>query len=517
MEDNINDQKPVRAESPQASNNNPMPETPEEFYEYYQKKMSDQTPIQPITYSTGPVKKNKSPRKISTAMITIFLLIGVGTAAFAFRNTVLNTFALLTKNPANYYLSIEKTNLNVATNLIRQVKTNDNTAHHTSVEFTLNRDSTNSFLKKYTQTGLVDVESELGITLKSLKLDQYTAYQNKQYYEKLGLNINKTNVISAQAYLDNNNITLQLPELSPAYLKISQSDNVAGSGMLFSSKPTNSKELADFIDRYGNIVFEHIKNVSIDKNSKLTRGDISVNCSKLTATIDSKAQENIEAAILKTAKSDNYIIDKLPIFHTTKAEYIKTVDKLLADFNGGKTGSDRKDIKMAIYVDRSGKIIGRDIEVSRNGNYSKTFSYSLLDKNNKTYISLNVYDDKGKSTLTISGNSVKKNGANEGTLTITSPSNKDMKYTMNFSSSDEVQKCKMAIALGDSSIATINTKVERLKEYKIPKISETDKIYDFMDASSYLKTIDTKEYINDLSKKLGLKKKLLNNLLSNIN
>lgn len=552
-ETDINTQKQFSAEPSQKSSNNPMPETPEEFYEYYQKKMSDQTPIQPIAYPTEPVRKNKSSGKIFAAVITILILIGAGTVAFAFRSTLLNTFALLTKNPVNYYSSIEKGNLNTTTNLIKHIKTNQNIAQHTSAEFTLNRNSVDNLLKKYSQTGLSDIENELGISLKSFGLDAYVVKQDKLLYEKLGLSLNKTNVISAEAYLDNDNVKFRLPQLSSAYIKISQSDKTADISKLFSSKLTDSNDIADFLNRYGTIVIDHVKHVRINKNTKLTQGDISVNCSKLTVTITSADQKNMEAAILKSAKSDDYIIDMLPSFDTTKEEYIKSIDKLLADLKDGNIKSDQKDIKMDVYVDRNGKIIGRDIEVNKNGEYGKAFSYSLLDKNNKSYISINLYDDKDKDALNITGNIVKKNDAYDGSLTInsassdiptavslnvdfkdcrieyknnmlstngtftiTTPSMKNMKYTMDFDSSDDVQKCKMAITNGGSSVVTIDTKTEQLKGYAIPAISETDKVYDSKDASSYLKTIDTKKYINDLSKKLGLKKKILNNLLANI-
>lgn len=553
-EANIHGYNQFSAEPSQNNNNDSMPDTPEQFYEYYQKKMNEQAPIELIDYSQEPVRKNKSSGKLFVAVITILILIGAGTAAFAFRSTLLNTFALLTKKPVTYYSLLEKGNLNITTNFIKQMKANQDIAQHTSAEITLDRNSIDTLLKEYNQTGLSDIENELGTSLKSFGTDAYVAKQDKLVYEKLGLSLNRTNVISAEVYFDNGNVKFRLPQLSPSYLNISQSVNAAGISMLFFPYLTNSNKIADFINRYGTIVIDHVKNVRIDKNTKLTQGDISVNCSKITVTFTSKDQKNIEAALLRSAKSDDFIIDMLPTFHTSKNEYIKSIDKLLADLKDGKTISDRKDIKMAVYVDRNGKIIGRDIEVFKNGTYGKAFSYCLLNQNNKSYISLDLYDNKDNDTLRISGNTIKKNDTYDGILTInntfsgsptgisfnvafhdcrfqlkkqmlytngkftiTSPSINNMKYTIDFDASDDVQKCKMVINFDGSSVVTIDTKTEQLKDYKIPKISETDKVYDSKDTSSYLKTIDTKKYINDLSKKLGLKKELLNNLLANIN
>lgn len=452
-ESNLNKQQQFRAESPQ--NERPIFETAEQFYEYYEKKMKDQNPIPDVHTSEEPIKKKKSSGKVFTSVIIILILIGIGTAAFAFRNTLFNSFALLTKKTVNYYSFVEKNNLTSATNLMKQLNINENIARHTSVEFTLNRNYTDTLLKKYTQTGLNRIESEFGISLKSFGLDAYATKQNKQTYEKLGLNINKIDVISVEEYIDSNQTKIRLPQLSPAYLKMTQSDDDADVGVLFSSGPSDSKKLADLIGRYGNIVFDQIKNVSLDRMSKLTRGDRTVSCSKLTATITGKDQIAIETAILKYAKTDDYIIDMLPSLHMTKAEYIKLINKLLADLKNDKTASNRMDIKMTVYVDRSGKIIARDLEQTKNG----------------------------------------------------------IKYTMDFTFKNDVQKCKMDVIFDGSSVVTIDTIAEQMKDYKIPEISASDKVYDSKDTSSYLKTINKEKYINELSKKLGMKKEVLNDLL----
>ena len=512
-------------------------------------------------YQPEPPKK-KSSAKLIAAVVIILLLLSAAATAFAFQAVLKNTIALMTKSPAEYYAYIEKNEINAATEKIKPLLKNTKleTAVKTSTNVTFDHDTIDALLKGASGMGLSDLESNLGITFKNLGLDGTVALKDKKIYGNLGLKLNDINIINAEIFMDTlkQEAMYRIPDLSPAFLKVSlTSAGIDTNDYMTLIELLSSERSADLLQRYSNIVVDQINNVTLDKNVPVSQGTLTVNCNKLTVTIDSKNAKQIITSVLTEAKQDEFIFELLPSLNITKDEYIKSIEDLeakLADEMNSSV-SDNSTIEMIVYVDSRGMILGRDFNMKENGRNIGSIGYTSLNKDNKDEFRIYLKDGQNNMNIQGYGSQTKENDAYNGKLTLELnnitglPSNvkvdvdyKDVKMVMKdnhiyqygtytvsslaFMGVDlvmentvekDIQHSKIIVQMGNEPLVTVDMTSEYLKDFTIPQPSSSDVVYDIADIGQYTSTIDSQKYIADLSNKLGINvQDVINNFMANL-
>ncbi|MDF2941210.1 MAG: hypothetical protein K0S01_68 [Herbinix sp.] len=502
------------------------------------------------TFPSSP--KKKSHGKLIAVIILLLLLLSGAATAFAFQDTLMNTFALMTKSPAQYYAYVEK---NAIQESIDKVKPNLNMspkkiAYDASMDITFNREALDSLMQSTLGVSMTNLESYLGLPIENIGVDVLAGYDGGLLNETLGVRLNQVNLITMDLFMDTlkQEIFLRLPELSNAYLK--ESLNTGDTSTNFSItqlEKLTPERTADLLNRYGSILVENITQVELEKNNILTLDTLSVKCSKLTVTLTQEDSNAIAMAFLDEAREDAYIIDMLPMFNTTTEEYQQAIDDAKNELQtSGNTIMEDQTLQMIVYVDNRGNIIGRDLSTAGS---SAAVGYTNLS--NKDYDEFNLYlkDDTGNTILKGTGNQTKDQGAYDGTITVdyNNPSTEpltnlsfDIKYEdvrtetkdnhiyqygsytlssldlmglqimMENSVAQDTQYNKIIFQMGASPLVTIDTKANYLDDYTVEMPPETAEIYDATQSESYLSSLDIVSYISRLSEELGID---LNSLL----
>jgi len=529
----------------------PNPETATQFYQFYEQQLnggSNTVPSTPIPMTQPP--KKKSHKKLIAAVIVILLLVSIAGTAFAFQNTLLNTFASLTKSPEDYYAYVENKAFNDSVDKITPYLdfTTKNVAYQSSIDITYDRGTVDSILQGTLGMGLTDLESNLGISLDSIGIDALVASEDGNAYESLGIKLNQVDIITLEIFMKavEQEVLLRLPELSPAYIK--QSLATEGYDMneyLTQLKLLTPERTADFLKRYGSIITDNMDKVELSKNEELTIDTLTVSCNKLTVTLDNENLYAIISAILEEAKEDEYIYDLLPIFDVSKSDYKDALDEAAASLKESLEGdtSVEGSLEMTVYVNNRGEIIGRDFIAVEDGSSIGSLGYAKLNKDNYEEFNLYLKDESGTMILDGSGNQTKDGDSYDGsakflisvpssefstdvsldveyedvktetkdnrmyqygTYTLSSPQAMGASLVVESDVVDDVQMNKITVQMGVSPLVSLDMKTKYLDDYSIPEISSSEETYDATEYESYLSTIDVEAYIASLSEKLGV-------------
>lgn len=510
-------------------------------YQQYQNGVSPTPLAQNGSYYQQPKKKSYG-KVIALAVVLVILLTGTATA-FAFRAPLVNTYAQLTKSPVEYYAFVEKNNINASKDYMKTYldTTSEDTAINVKSDVTLDRDSIDSLLQKYSGESLADLESQIGIPVKSFGFNILYGKKDDLFKETIGLRFNQVDILTAELLMDyaKSDYFVRLPELSDAYLNLS--DELATEDLDLSNfKLPETDKTIDLVSRYSDLIIDNISDVELDKDAELSCDTLTEKCSKLTVTISNDDLYDILEAILEEAKDDEYIRDLLSVYSVAESDYEDAIEDALDSLDDSSDDLLEEDIEMIVYVDSNGAIIGREFSTDST---DTVFSYSYLTKNSYNEYNLSVNDVNGDSLLDISGSHTKKGETYDGSaeIEISDPSGysfdevnidvdysdyrtelKDKHYyqygTITISSSDllgieitsessvnnNIQNNTLTIQMGGDTLATIDSSAEYLKEYKIEMPSDDAQIYDTSDIDSYASSIDIDAYINKLSDKLGV-------------
>ncbi|MDF2537877.1 MAG: hypothetical protein K0S76_898 [Herbinix sp.] len=543
--------------------NEQVPGNTSHFYQIDQQQMNGSYPSmqQPnMTYVQPP--KRKSHKGLAAGMVILILLLAIGGTAFAFRDTLANSYVLMTKSPAEYYAYVEKKAIDDSIKELTPYLNTNSTegAYQTSVDITYDRDSVNSLLQMATGMSLTDLEDSLGIQLNSLGIDMTTAAKDGIVYDNMGLRLNDIDLITFELFMNSvkQELMMRFPELSPAYIRQALPEYSAPTADYTEQlNQLLSEQSADFMKRYGFIIVDNMNIVELTKNVTVSTESLSVNSNKLTITLDNKSGSKLAEAILEEAQTDEFIMNLLPVLDITPVDYqayITEARNNLKDIISNNT--DNNVIEMNVYVNTKGEIIGRDLTMKEDGATVGAFGYSNLNNKEYSEFNLHIEDEDGVTIVSGTGNQRKENGLSSGkmTLEINDPSSElmsnvsvDIDYenaktefkdnrpylygTYTFSSplamgiqlvvemntANDVQLCKLAVQMGASSLLTIDGKLKFLKDFTIPEVKTGEEIYEFDDIGTYLFNSDIEAFISNLSDKLGVDLQgLLDTILSSL-
>lgn len=519
------------------------------------------------TYYETPIKK-KSRKMPIVAAIAVILIIALAGTAFAFSGKLKNALAISTKSPKEYYAYAEKQSLgNSVDKITRYLNTagsGQDTAAEISANLSYDKDTVNALLMSSTGMSLEHLEAAIGISLDSIGFDIVAALEDLEIYEKFSINLNKVDIISAEIFMNyaTKETMIRLPDLSPAYLKQSLDMSEYGveifdfEGYKDLIKLLGSEKTEDFIKRYISIITNEIDDVKLTKGAELTVGDMSVEANLITLSINEEAIFNIAINMIREAKDDKYVLDLFSSLGVSKEDFIYELEKTenLLTESLEDMDSVSKLILMDVYVNKDGKIIGRNLRFQENGKDDATISYSYLEQNNKGSYEFSIRDFTGSNSIKLFGSHTIKDGAytglaelditvqdaglpqasfkieyqdvknviknnrqySYGKYNLSSLLMMGMEISLEYDVKDGQQLTTLSLNMGRSPLITLDARVKYLDNFKIPKPSQNAESYDLVSQiDQYYYTLKIDEYLSNLSDKLGLNlESIFGNLLS---
>ena len=505
---------------------------------------------------TGP--KKKSHGKLIALLIVIAVLLIGSVTAYAKRNTLVNTLAMTVKNPTDYYVYVEQKGLGSSIDALTSAYdksltqysalTKEGVAQEVNLKLTI--DPTFS-----SQMGLGNFQS-IGAKIASLS-------KNGNSKANIGLSYNDTSLISLDTYMkeETNDLYLQIPELSSAYLLLSlnelmdETSTVTGSEAynfnysdiqsFIEDEKLSPDTLNSLLNKYSSIIINNIDDVKLDKDIVVNASDISSSYSKLTAELNQEDLYNIAMAILKEAKNDKEIIKLcISLDICTEEEYNIAVDSSITDLTSNKQTmlDSAESVIMNVYVDSAGRIMGREF-VSNSGETTNSFGYYITRKGTEfgftAWVSeddVNLFEFTGKATYSKGGftgtsdlsysqydsvysdyttysfhidfentNIVEKNGYLNGKYTITSDLLTGMELIFDCTADEKQQKIVFDLLYGEQKTANIEILCKEgvYQDFKLP--ADTDEVYDGLtELEAYIATVDYESFITKLEESLQI-------------
>jgi len=499
---------------------------------------------------------HNSKRRIIHTIIIIFvsilLLAAAAGTAYAFRNYLMNAYARVTMSPAEYYSYLEKRNVAAIIDAFIPVsETSDpqdslGTGIDVSSNMTINHDAVDPIVKSYLGTSLSEYEELFGITLESIGINALMKTDGEQSAESLTLKLNDVTLISADLFLNllTGQTMLRLPELSDAYLSLSEGTDSASDQKVF--EHLTKAETADFLTRYSDIIIDHIHEVSPEKDTTLTLDTLSEEYTTLKVLMRAEDLYEMEMEVLDAAENDAYLLNIAVSSGFTTEQYHQELTKLRDEFTASKDVLE--DLTMMIYVDKAGRILGRNITSEDS---VASIGYTILQ--DKGYFEYDFYltEDTGKTLFDASGKHTWDAGVNNGTMTlmmVTDPETYEefnctisyedirteivnqqtfrygtvtidsldlmgLQIILNMDSADQAQIDHLVFQMGAESLITVDTTTRYLSEATPDTPDEDAEIYSLNQSESFTATFDLESYFNRLSEQLGIDLSSLFNLL----
>lgn len=367
-------------------------------------------PVQGYGYQYGnhiplePQKKKKSPVGKIIAVVAGVVVVGVACTCVVNASAINNFVKKSFSSPESYFQYVEgkqakktaSTISGVYGNYLEQYKAAENTA---SGEVTIELGAqTRAMLEATTSMDMSFLENA-SITYES-------GFKENVMAMNLGLAISDNPVLSFDTLFDMNDgmAYFLFPELSEQYLATSLEDM---SGESFTSMGQIS-EIAEGMpdeDAIEDICYEYYTTAiacidDVEKtNGTLEAGDISQNCTVLTATIDSESMQKIADTVLTKAKTDKNIESVIKDWVNTQnamgtdvqdadtvyQEFVESVDEELASV--GDITVDET-IIMTVWVNNSGKVIGRSVSAG-----DSELKYAVPTKGRKVGFEASMTED----------------------------------------------------------------------------------------------------------------------------
>lgn len=350
-------------------------------------------------YSTIPPVKKKGKYKflILAALIVIVLAVAAVANASGIKNFFRKTFM----SSEDYYRSIEKDDIDTAAailsnqydDIIYKLGGIDNKACNLNMNLKV-EDAASSYI------GLIGAAT--GVKLDWLKQADVTATATSidgKYGLRGNISINENNIAGFDTLYeaDKKMAYAAVPELSSKYMGFTDNTGVDYKGIvkiidaLMRELPDKSV-IEKLIRKYGYIIVDNLDN--IEKNdASLNAGNVSENCSEYKVTVNQEKLKNIIIGILGELEKDddikqlfvkNYesiksiisssnidIFDKLAQsmsamtgeqMYSAFILYLGQLRSELDESNNNVAGADLN-IVMSVYIDGSGRIIGRNVSI----------------------------------------------------------------------------------------------------------------------------------------------------------
>lgn len=495
-----------------------------------------------------PAKKKHNGKLIAIFVVLAVILAGSITA-FANRNKLANTLAIMTKSSSEYYAYIEQKNLDTQIDTFTKyygksldyykdgLSTENNLTFTISPEFAMMMGLTeikpiSAQFESSTKKGLSNFSGALSYDNKALaSLEMLFDMNTYDYYFKV-------------------------PELSSAYLLMSiknimEAETIVDTEFDYTEYMNNISALLDggllseetlniMLKKYSSDVYHNIKTVEIEKNAKVTASNIASSYHKIAVTMTDKDLYNIAMAVLEDAKADKDLVKILVALQVlAENEYNEAIETAINDLKANEaTLTNEPMLSMILYVDGNGNIMGREFNAiddsntsfgyttTKNGtdigfdvwfkeNDTNVFQITADGTTNKdgftgdSVIAVNYYDEfYGETTATklnVALENVKmENNYLDGKFTLTADALLGMEIVAEFKAADKQQDMNLKMMAGgvETMGFQLTSKEVPFKEVKMP--SSDEQVFDMTnEMESYMGTADLEGFMTNIQNVLG--------------
>ena len=243
-----------------------------------------------------------------------------------------------------------------------------------------------------------------------------------------GLLLNDTKLCDLNFYMDLANMVeyIQIPELSDGYISapiegtVTTSEGVAENSQEIMSTYLNalsdlssalpdSETLGTLLDRYGNIIIDHIEEGSSVEESVSVDG-ISEDCTAYEGTVSEKAVTAMAEGILTAAKDDAEIkglFEQWAGASNGEDQYQQFEDAVadMLDSIGSADGEVSEDpvFSSKVWVNADNKIVGREFAVIDGAETTPVFTWKAPSDGDTSALLLEITAEDSSLTLTGSG------------------------------------------------------------------------------------------------------------------
>lgn len=495
-----------------------------------------------------PAKKKHNGKLIAIFVVLAVILAGSITA-FANRNKLANTLAIMTKSSSEYYAYIEQKNLDTQIDTFTKyygksldyykdgLSTENNLTFTISPEFAMMMGLTeikpiSAQFESSTKKGLSNFSGALSYDNKALaSLEMLFDMNTYDYYFKV-------------------------PELSSAYLLMSiknimEAETIVDTEFDYTEYMNNISALLDggllseetlniMLKKYSSDVYHNIKTVEIEKNAEVTASNITSSYHKIAVTMTDKDLYNIAMAVLEDAKADKDLVKILVALQVlAENEYNEAIETAINDLKANEaTLTNEPMLSMILYVDGNGNIMGREFNsiddsntsfgytTTKNGtdigfdvwfkeNDTNVFQITADGTTNKdgftgdSVIAVNYYDEfYGETTATklnVALENVKmENNYLDGKFTLTADALLGMEIVAEFKAADKQQDMNLKMMAGgvETMGFQLTSKEVPFKEVKMP--SSDEQVFDMTnEMESYMGTADLEGFMTNIQNVLG--------------
>lgn len=242
-----------------------------------------------------------------------------------------------------------------------------------------------------------------------------------------GLLLNDTKLCDLNLYMDLANMAeyIQIPQLSEGYITAPIQSTVTTNGVAensqeimstymnalsdLSSALPDSETLGTLLDRYGNIIIDHIEEGSSVEESVSVDG-ISEDCTAYEGTVSEKAVTAMAEGILTAAKDDAEIkglFEQWAGASNGEDQYQQFEDAVadMLDSIGSADGEVSEDpvFSSKVWVNADNKIVGREFAVIDGAETTPVFTWKAPSDGDTSALLLEITAEDSSLTLTGSG------------------------------------------------------------------------------------------------------------------
>lgn len=374
------------------------------------------------TQTAAPASKQPKAKSImfkalviAGAVVAVFLVAIIANAS-RIGNFVHKTFS----SPEKYYQYVEKKNAEELASIIGDIyklyvlDQKDYFQTTSNAKLTVELDEAGQDILELSGLAGVDLS-----WLKSASVNTSTTFNGDKVGVNISTAVNKDDILSLIMALDmaEGEAYFQVPELTDKYIGLDLKKTMNSSDFddaldewkdlreehteLYSVLPSQAK-LEKLLNKYFKIALNCVEDV--EKKSKVLKVEgVSQKCTVLKVTLDNRTLSDIFGAILDEAEKDKALEALIVEVVDATGEdgddaYDEFLDELKDLQKRYKSDRDMEDIKMTVYVDVKGNVVGRELETD-----GTTISLLMPEKGNKFGYEFSVKSGSNKYALTGSG------------------------------------------------------------------------------------------------------------------
>ncbi len=484
-----------------------------------------------------PVKQKGGKKKflIPAVSVAAVLVVGIGVFAMARSNFFRSRFS----SPEDYYKYVEQAYID------QHVKRFDDLADSASPNTTLTADITLEDaglallgINGYVSQSAVDDLNDLEIRIQTGEKGNLTGLDAGLYTSSGDALVTANAVVDS----DSNEMYLQVPELSSGYLLL---DSEALPGMDLGSLtgtgsgPANMENFSTIVTTYSDIMLDYMVDVDRERTD-LSVGGVDQKAVLLTVTAKGDDLQDMVLDIMETMRTDENLEEYISYYANymnlmngygyspySYETFIEELDRTTEYWKNNDVLTEMS-AEMEVWVDSSGKIIGRGLSVSNGEERMDVFRYLFSQDGGMFAYELSFGDPQdeygdylliegdgmmrknlasGTFTLESAGQTIgqievtdydtksAEDGLFNGTFKLTSDSDPSLAgYGLEIAVSSEKKSSTQKISLlsNDVPVATLNMETRTDSDYtpSLPQNAEIYNISDNYDMMEYEATMD---------------------------